>query len=33
MRKRLAVVRELHLADGSKDIGDYYAVNEELRFG
>ena len=33
MAKRLAVVRDLHLADGSKDIGDYYAKHEELRFG
>ncbi len=32
MAKRLAVVRDLHLADGSKDIGDYYAKYEELRF-
>lgn len=33
MGKRLAVVKELQLADGSKDIGDYYAAHEELRFG
>lgn len=33
MAKRLVVVKELQLADGSKDIGDYYAKHEELRFG
>lgn len=33
MGKRLAVVKELQLEDGSKDIGDYYAAHEELRFG
>lgn len=33
MRKRLGVVKELKLADGSKDIGAYYAIHEELRFG
>lgn len=30
---RLGVVKELQLADGSKDIGAYYATHEELRFG
>ena len=33
MNRRLAVVRELTLADGSKDIGAYYAKHEEIRFG
>ena len=33
MSKRLTVVKELQLADGSKDLGDYYATHEELRFG
>lgn len=33
MGKRLGVVKELQLADGSKDIGAYYAAHEELRFG
>lgn len=33
MRKRLAVVRELHLEEGKKDIGDYYAAHEKIRFG
>lgn len=33
MGRRLTVVRELHLEDGSKDIGDYYAAHEEIRFG
>lgn len=33
LAKRLGVVKELHLADGSKDIGAYYAAHEELRFG
>jgi DNA primase len=31
--KRLGVVKELQLKDGSKDIGAYYAAHEELRFG
>lgn len=33
LAKRLGVVKELHLVDGSKDIGAYYAAHEELRFG
>lgn len=33
MGKRLGVVKEIQLADGSKDIGDYFAAHEELRFG
>lgn len=33
MRARLGVVKELQLADGSKDIGEYYAAHEKLRFG
>lgn len=33
MGKRLGVVKELQLEDGSKDLGDYYASHEELRFG
>ncbi|MDT3388515.1 MAG: CHC2 zinc finger domain-containing protein [Bacteroidota bacterium] len=32
MGKRFAVVKELRLADGSKDIGEYYAKHEQLRF-
>ena len=33
MRKRLGVVKELQLEDESKDLGEYYAAHEELRFG
>lgn len=33
MGTHLGVVKELQLADGSKDIGEYYAAHEELRFG
>lgn len=33
MITRLGIVKELQLADGSKDIGDYYAAHEKLRFG
>ena len=33
MKTRLGVVKELQLADGSKDIGEFYAAHEELRFG
>ena len=32
MSKRLAVVKKLHLADGSKDLGAYFAQHETLRF-
>ena len=33
MSQKCCEVRELCLADGSKDIGEYYSKHEELRFG
>lgn len=33
MQSRCCTVRQLRLADGSKDIGDYYGKYETLRFG
>lgn len=33
LKKRMAGIRVITLDDGSKDLGEYYAKHEELRFG